>query len=184
MRGACGYSSACKGDRRKPATPSSAACGGDRLPSAPGSGAGATEKRRTSTRFAASRTGGLLDEHLPEAWDRASTRGSSLVMALVDVDYFKPYNDRYGHIAGDGCLQQVASLLVKRRDETTALRLATAAKSSRSFLQKRRWSSPSRKCSMSSIGSRRCISNMPARRSGVFRSVRDSHQRIQPVNAR
>ncbi len=57
-----------------------------------------------------------FDEHLPEAWDRASTRGSSLVMALVDVDYFKPYNDRYGHIAGDGCLQQVASLLVKRRD--------------------------------------------------------------------
>lgn len=57
-----------------------------------------------------------FDEHLREAWQRAGVRGSALVMALVDVDYFKTYNDRYGHIAGDGCLQQVASLLVKRRD--------------------------------------------------------------------
>ena len=57
-----------------------------------------------------------FDEHLQATWERAQARGTALVMALVDVDYFKTYNDRYGHIAGDGCLQQVASLLVKRRD--------------------------------------------------------------------
>ena len=56
-----------------------------------------------------------FDERLREAWERAGARKTALVMALVDVDYFKTYNDRYGHIAGDGCLQQVASLLVKRR---------------------------------------------------------------------
>jgi len=33
----------------------------------------------------------------------------SLVMA--DIDYFKPYNDLYGHVAGDGCLQKVAAAI-------------------------------------------------------------------------
>ena len=33
----------------------------------------------------------------------------SLVMA--DIDHFKPYNDQYGHIAGDRCLQQVAGAI-------------------------------------------------------------------------
>ncbi len=57
-----------------------------------------------------------FDEHMQEAWDRAQARQAPLVMALVDVDFFKPYNDRYGHIGGDRCLQQVASLLIKRRN--------------------------------------------------------------------
>jgi diguanylate cyclase (GGDEF)-like protein len=57
-----------------------------------------------------------FDEHVLEAWDRAFVARRPLVMAIIDVDYFKIYNDRYGHIAGDRCLQRVASLLVKRRD--------------------------------------------------------------------
>ncbi len=57
-----------------------------------------------------------FDEHMQEAWDRALAREAPLVMALVDVDFFKPYNDRYGHVGGDRCLQQVASLLIKRRN--------------------------------------------------------------------
>ncbi len=43
-------------------------------------------------------------------------KNAPLIVALADVDYFKAYNDRYGHLAGDRCLQQIASLLVKRRD--------------------------------------------------------------------
>jgi diguanylate cyclase (GGDEF)-like protein len=57
-----------------------------------------------------------FDEHLSDAWERALAHATPLVIALVDVDFFKLYNDRYGHVAGDRCLQQVASLLIKRRD--------------------------------------------------------------------
>ncbi|RPE03230.1 GGDEF domain-containing protein [Candidatus Pantoea deserta] len=42
-----------------------------------------------------------------------SLRDSALPVSLImfDVDYFKRYNDEYGHIAGDRCLQEVAALL-------------------------------------------------------------------------
>lgn len=42
---------------------------------------------------------------------------------MIDVDYFKKYNDRYGHPAGDACLQQVAQVLamhVKRPGDLVA----------------------------------------------------------------
>ena len=42
-------------------------------------------------------------------WKRAQRTGDSLGLAIVDVDHFKSYNDRYGHLAGDACLQLVAN---------------------------------------------------------------------------
>ena len=46
-------------------------------------------------------------------WLRASEESQSLGLIMVDVDYFKLYNDTYGHQAGDDCLAQVAQVLKK-----------------------------------------------------------------------
>jgi diguanylate cyclase (GGDEF)-like protein len=45
--------------------------------------------------------------------------GSSLSVLMIDIDYFKKYNDTYGHVAGDDCLKEVASALSQcvMRDE-------------------------------------------------------------------
>lgn len=42
---------------------------------------------------------------------RASRHGRPLVMCIIDVDLFKPVNDRYGHIAGDGVLRRIAAIV-------------------------------------------------------------------------
>lgn len=42
---------------------------------------------------------------------RATRHGRPLVMCIIDVDLFKPVNDKYGHIAGDGVLRQMAGIL-------------------------------------------------------------------------
>jgi diguanylate cyclase (GGDEF)-like protein/PAS domain S-box-containing protein len=50
---------------------------------------------------------------------RARRNGTTLALLLGDVDFFKRYNDEYGHLAGDGCLQTVAQVMreVFRRAE-------------------------------------------------------------------
>lgn len=46
-------------------------------------------------------------------WSRASRNESSLALAMLDVDYFKQYNDNYGHAMGDIALQAIAKALEK-----------------------------------------------------------------------
>lgn len=63
-----------------------------------------------------------LDEFLDMEWKRALRRGnSSLSVILLDVDYFKRYNDGYGHQAGDECLRKVASTLQNCENRSTDL---------------------------------------------------------------
>jgi diguanylate cyclase (GGDEF)-like protein len=41
-------------------------------------------------------------------FNRAMRDGTSLALVMIDVDYFKPYNDIYGHPGGDDCLRRVS----------------------------------------------------------------------------
>lgn len=49
-----------------------------------------------------------FDQYLQQEWQRLSREQNSLSLILGDVDFFKAYNDAYGHQAGDRCLQTVA----------------------------------------------------------------------------
>jgi len=50
----------------------------------------------------------VFDETLAKEWDRAVRHNTTLSLILIDIDYFKPYNDTYGHQQGDDCLCSVA----------------------------------------------------------------------------
>lgn len=52
-----------------------------------------------------------FDEQLAHEWHRASRMNQLLAIVMVDVDWFKNYNDYYGHQAGDDCLRKVAKVL-------------------------------------------------------------------------
>ena len=53
-----------------------------------------------------------FDERLDAEWRRARRTYSFLSLVLLDVDYFKAFNDSYGHQKGDLCLKRVACFLV------------------------------------------------------------------------
>ncbi|AFZ58752.1 PleD family two-component system response regulator [Anabaena cylindrica FACHB-243] len=52
-----------------------------------------------------------FDEYLNLEWQRLSRENLPLSLLLCDVDFFKNYNDTYGHLSGDYCLQQIAKTL-------------------------------------------------------------------------
>ncbi|MFZ5775131.1 MAG: diguanylate cyclase domain-containing protein [Thermodesulfobacteriota bacterium] len=53
----------------------------------------------------------LFDETLAREYARHARSGAPLSLILLDIDYFKSFNDCYGHVKGDECLQQVAQAM-------------------------------------------------------------------------
>ncbi|NUU04477.1 sensor domain-containing diguanylate cyclase [Herbaspirillum robiniae] len=62
-----------------------------------------------------------FDEALATELRRAARSNKPLALLMLDVDYFKKYNDRYGHQAGDECLRIVARVLQKSSRRATDL---------------------------------------------------------------
>lgn len=52
-----------------------------------------------------------FDISLEHEWQAAVRMGGELSILMIDIDHFKPYNDIYGHAAGDDCLMKVAKRL-------------------------------------------------------------------------
>jgi two-component system chemotaxis family response regulator WspR len=49
-----------------------------------------------------------FDAALMSEWHRATRESTDLALLMIDVDFFKLYNDRYGHLGGDDCLRTIA----------------------------------------------------------------------------
>lgn len=52
-----------------------------------------------------------FDEHIINEWNRLGRTSSSLSLILCDIDFYKAFNDTYGHLAGDDCLKKIANVL-------------------------------------------------------------------------
>jgi diguanylate cyclase (GGDEF)-like protein len=54
-----------------------------------------------------------FDEYIETEWRMASRENSNISLIMIDIDYFKNFNDGYGHLSGDECLKKVAATLAK-----------------------------------------------------------------------
>lgn len=59
----------------------------------------------------------MLDSLLPQLFETAQREGQSFGVSLMDINKFKEYNDTYGHLAGDICLQKVARAIQKMAEK-------------------------------------------------------------------
>jgi len=60
-----------------------------------------------------------LNENFDRFWRQAVRAKRPISVLMIDVDFFKPYNDRYGHLAGDRVLKQVAQALQENLHRAT-----------------------------------------------------------------
>ncbi|KTC97340.1 two component response regulator with GGDEF domain protein [Legionella geestiana] len=62
-----------------------------------------------------------FNEQLHADWMRCKRAETPIGLILIDIDYFKQYNDHYGHLGGDQCLQHIARILRRIVRRTTDL---------------------------------------------------------------
>ncbi len=53
-----------------------------------------------------------FDEMLNNAWETCLLEQKSIALIIIDVDFFKNYNDSYGHQAGDDCLRHISAAII------------------------------------------------------------------------
>lgn len=62
-----------------------------------------------------------LDETLEKKWQQCTLRNTPISLVLVDVDFFKQFNDLHGHIKGDECLKLIAGVLSESLPSTQCM---------------------------------------------------------------
>lgn len=62
-----------------------------------------------------------FDEEFAKVWSDAKRSGEILALLMIDIDFFKRYNDAFGHPAGDACLERIAAAIASQTRETTDL---------------------------------------------------------------
>ena len=62
-----------------------------------------------------------FEEFLETEWNRCKRRSACVSILMIDIDFFKLYNDTYGHITGDECLRAVAGALNSTANRSTDL---------------------------------------------------------------
>ncbi|MGB3511723.1 MAG: PleD family two-component system response regulator [Microcoleaceae cyanobacterium] len=62
-----------------------------------------------------------FDKFIENEWRRALRNGLPLSVIMCDVDFFKAYNDTYGHPSGDLCLKKIADMIIQNVNRSTDL---------------------------------------------------------------
>ncbi|QFJ54206.1 GGDEF domain-containing protein [Pseudobutyrivibrio xylanivorans] len=65
-----------------------------------------------------------LNEYIDEAFEKAKKNKTPIAVEILDIDFFKQFNDNYGHQAGDDCIKFIANILIDmaQDDEVFAAR--------------------------------------------------------------
>jgi diguanylate cyclase (GGDEF)-like protein len=63
----------------------------------------------------------MLDEVMDREWRRGLRQKEPIALIMMDIDYFKAFNDHYSHVAGDDCLRKVARAIVECAQRGTDL---------------------------------------------------------------
>ena len=58
-----------------------------------------------------------LNEYSDESFERAKKNNTSIAVEILDIDFFKQFNDNYGHQAGDDCIRFIANTLISMAAE-------------------------------------------------------------------
>ncbi len=62
-----------------------------------------------------------FEAHLQPLWERWIETACPITLAIVDIDFFKMYNDKFGHLKGDDCLRAVSECIIQTVDQSFTL---------------------------------------------------------------